>query len=96
MELKHLESGFLCPASCTNRAIYACSKVGPGILYYNMPHPIIYIMQHAAAQRQAETAGFVKIRSENYFNGIVISVIQLFIYPNTVWNKGVQITKDGL
>ena len=34
-------------------------------------------MQHAAAQQQAETASLVKIRSENYFNGIVISVIQL-------------------
>ena len=93
-----LKSNFLRPASCTDGAIYAYSiKVSPGILYYNMPHPIIlYIMQHAAPQWQAATAGFVKIRSENYFNGIVVSVIQLFTNPNTVWNKGVQITEDGL
>ena len=66
VEFKCLQSGFLCPASCTNGAIYACSKVSPGILYYNMPHPIICIMQHAAAQQQAATAGFVKSRSENF------------------------------
>ena len=68
--LYYLIMEFLCPASCTDPAIHACSiKVGSGILYYGMPRtPHTCIKQHAAALqgfasvqllKLMESAGFV-------------------------------------